>query len=291
MYDLGGATLQRIVDVDPFALALDFLFPGARLDDIGHARALLMPDHVDFARGDVLLGIQSFLLRTAKLNILIDTCVGEHKSRARRAEWHERSDTGYLDRLQATGVTPDEIDVVLCTHLHADHVGWNTRLVSGRWVPTFAKARYLIGRRELQHWQSEEARAAGIHNHGSFADSILPVIEAGQCESVDDGFEIASGLAITPLPGHSPGQVGVSLERRGQGPVVFCGDAIHSPVQVFRPDWTSQFCFDRDEAVRQRLALLERSAGNGGIIVPSHIRGAHGMRVARRGEAWEPVFV
>lgn len=291
MYDLGGATLHRIVDVDPFALALDFLFPGARLDDIEHARALLMPDHVDFASGDVLLGIQSFLLRTAKLNILIDTCVGEHKPRARRAEWNERTGTGYLDRLAAAGVAPDEIDVVLCTHLHADHVGWNTRLVSGRWVPTFAKARYLIGRRELQHWQSEEARAAGIQNHGSFADSIVPVIAAGQCEAVDDGFEIASGLAITALPGHSPGQVGVCLERRGQGPVVFCGDAIHSPVQVFRPDWTSPFCFDRDEAVRQRLALLERAAGSGGIIVPSHIRGAHGMRVERCGEAWQPIFV
>ena len=134
MYDLGTATLHRIVDVDPFALPLDFLFPGARLEDLRHAHSVLMPHHVDFANGHVLLGIQSFLLRTANLNILIDSCVGEHKARTRRTEWHERSATGYIDRLAAAGVAPHEIDIVLCTHLHADHVGWNTRLESGRWV-------------------------------------------------------------------------------------------------------------------------------------------------------------
>lgn len=291
MYHLGTATLHRIVDIDPFALPLDFLFPGAKLEHLSHARSVLMPHHLDFASGHVLLGIQSFLLRTANLNILIDSCVGEHKARPRRSEWHERSATGYMDRLAAAGVAPHDIDIVLCTHLHADHVGWNTRLESGRWVPTFANARYLIGRSELQHWQAEEVLAAGRHNHGSFADSILPVIEAGQCETVEDGFELAPNLAIIALPGHSPGQVGVSLACGKDRPVLFCGDAIHSPVQVYRPDWTTAFCFDREEAIRQRGALLARSADTGALLVPSHIRHANGMHIDRRGAGWQPVFV
>src|SRR5690606_29853570 len=165
--------------------------PGATGEALRPFEATLAPDHVDLARGNILIGLHSLLLRVGGLNILIDACVGEQKHRPRRADWHQRAGTGYLDRLRAAGVAPEEIDIVLCTHLHADHVGWNTRMDNGRWVPTFPKARYLIGRDELAHWQAEEAAEPGRHNHGSYADSVLPVIEAGQSELVDDGFELA----------------------------------------------------------------------------------------------------
>ena len=141
--------MHRIVDLDPFALPLGFLFPDADMAMIRHAESVLAPDHVDYDRGLILLGIQSLLLRTPTLTILIDTCVGEHKPRPHRAEWHERSDSRFLQRLAGAGVAPEQVNIVLCTHLHADHVGWNTRLSNGRWVPTFPKARYLIGRTEL----------------------------------------------------------------------------------------------------------------------------------------------
>ena len=291
MYNLGAATLQRILDVDPFALPLDFLFPGATLEPIEYARSVLMPHHVDFVGGNVLLGIQSFLLRTPDLTILIDSCVGEDKQRPRRPDWHRRTSTGYLERLLAAGISPDAVDIVLCTHLHADHVGWNTRLKAGRWVPTFPNARYLIGRSELQHWQAEENAAVGLHNHGSFADSVLPVIEAGQCETVDDGFALARGISIFALPGHSPGQIGLGLDYGGGRQALFCGDAIHSPAQVCMPDWTTAFCFDQAEAIRRRTALFERSAGTGALLVPSHIRHAWGMRVEQRQSRWHPIFV
>ena len=291
MHDLGNASLERILDVDPFALKLNFLFPGAAIGALEQARPLLEPYHVDFSNECVLLGVQSFLLHVGGLLILLDTCVGEHKERLRRPDWHLRSATGYLERLSSAGARPDDIDVVLCTHLHADHVGWNTKLEGDRWVPTFPKARYLIGRTELDHWQAEERVAPGVHNHNSLVDSVIPILEAGQCEIVDDGFALAEGLSILALPGHSPGQVGVTLDRGSGREVIFCGDAIHSPAQVFEPGWTSPFCSDPAQAVRTRTALLERSAENGSILAPAHLRHAWGMRIERRGTRWFPVFV
>ena len=288
---LGPATVERVIDLDPFALGLSFLFPGARLDDLSPHAALLAPDHVDFEAGDLLLGVQSFVLRVGGLTILIDSCVGENKERGRRKDWHQRSGTGYLRALAAAGVTVDDVDIVLCTHLHADHVGWNTRLENGRWVPTFPRARYMIGRDELAAWQAEEARAPGVANHGAYADSVLPVIEAGLVETVTDGFEITRGLTVMPLPGHSPGQIGLDLDYGESRHVLFCGDAIHSPAQVFKPEWTSAFCSNAEQAVASRVGLLERAAGDGSLIAPSHIRNAMGFRVERCACDFRPAFV
>jgi glyoxylase-like metal-dependent hydrolase (beta-lactamase superfamily II) len=291
MYDLGGATLQRIVDIDPFALPLSFLMPGAEIDAIRHLEPALAPHHVDYSAGTILLGLQSWLVRVGDLTILIDSCVGEHKERPRRGDWHRRTGTGFLDRLKAAGVAPEEVDIVLCTHLHADHVGWNTQLRDGRWVPTFPRARYLIGADELAHWQAAEAAEPGVHNHGAYADSVLPVIAAGQSETVTDGFEPARGMCIEMLAGHTPGQIGLCLDCRGHGQALFCGDAIHSPVQVYRPDWASAFCADPAQAIRTRLDLLARAAETGALLVPAHLRGASGMTIEPEDGGYRPVFV
>jgi len=291
MLDLGTARLDKIVDLDPFVLALDFLMPSASLPEIEAHRSLLEPDHVDFAAGTALLGLHSLLLRTAGLTILIDTCVGEHKPRPRRADWHERAASGYLDRLRAAGISPEDVDIVLCTHLHADHVGWNTRLADGRWVPTFPKARYLVGRRELDHWQAEEKLSPGKHNHGAFADSVQPIIDAGLIETVDDGFEIARGMRLIGLPGHSPGQVGLCLECAGGRNAFFCGDVIQTPVQALRPDWSSRFCLDPELATRTRVELFDRAEAEGSYIVPAHLRNASAMRLRRLGPGFLPEFV
>lgn len=291
MFRLGSGTIERIVDFDPFALPLGFILPGATVEAIRHFEPVLAPHHVDYTSGNVLLGIHSLLLRSGGLNILIDACVGEEKHRPRRPEWHQRTASGYLDRLQATGVSPEEIHVVLCTHLHADHVGWHTRLYNGRWAPTFPNARYLIGRTELAHWQAEEALEPGRHNHGAYADSVLPVIEAGLSELVDDGFDLARGMRIETLPGHSPGQIGMCLDCGAGGKVLFCGDAVHSPVQVFKPEWASAFCHDREQAIRTRLDLFGRAVEEDLLLVPAHLRHAWGMRIRRDGEGFRPEFV
>lgn len=288
---LGSATLQKIIDIDPFALGLSFLFPGATLDDLRPHAALLAPDHLDFGTGNLLLGVQSFVLRVGGLTILIDSCVGEDKERGRRKDWHQRTGTGYLAALRAAGVTPDDVDIVLCTHLHADHVGWNTKLENGRWVPTFPRARYTIGGKELSAWQEEEKRAPGTANHGAYVDSVLPIVEAGLVETVDGGFEIARGLTILPLPGHSPGQIGLDLDYGESRHALFCGDAIHTPVQLFKPEWTSAFCSNPQQAIDSRVGLLERAVEEGSLIAPSHIRTAMGFRVERCGCAYSPVYV
>ncbi|WP_206026897.1 MBL fold metallo-hydrolase [Jiella endophytica] len=291
MLNLGAATLEKIVDIDPFVLPADLLLPGCDLRELANHADLLAPDHVDFAAPAILLSLHSFVLRIAGRIVLIDSCVGEDKPRPRRADWHQRKGTGYLDRLGAAGLTPADVDIVLCTHLHADHVGWNTKREDGRWVPTFPNARYVIGRRELDHWEAAEREAPGSHNHGAFADSVLPVIEAGLVERVDDGVSLFSGAEIVPLAGHSPGQIGLDLRSRDGHHALFCGDAIHSPVQVFRPHWSSRFCFDKAAAGRLRQSLLERAAEDDTLLLPAHLRGACGMRIVPDRDGFRPLMV
>ena len=188
-------------------------------------------------RGElVALSIHSIVLRVAGRVILIDTCVGEHKPRPRQPHWHERGNTDYLAHLDALGIVPENVDMVFCTHLHADHVGWNTRLENGRWVPTFPNARYLVGRTELAHWETMlKTEPAAMVNHNSYADSVLPVIEAGQVDLIDGEHDILDGLSVRPLPGHTPGQIGLSVRRQDQGCLIV-GDAIHHPCSSSGPN-------------------------------------------------------
>jgi glyoxylase-like metal-dependent hydrolase (beta-lactamase superfamily II) len=282
------AEVSRIIDLDPFALPLKFLFPDTTTEALEPARDKLAGAHVNWDNATVLLAVQSHLIRAAGKTILIDTCVGEHKPRPARPDWHQREATSYIARLNAAGCTPDDVDIVMCTHLHADHVGWNTRLDSGRWVPTFANARYLIHQTELDY-RANEAAARPEADHGSFKDSVLPVIEHGLFNAVQVDDEIVDGGRILALPGHAPGQIGLELVV-GQGEhLIFCGDAIHSPVQVFQPSWSSAFCHDAKLATETRRALLERAAGANLRIVPGHLR-ATSMRIRETNGQFVPAF-
>ena len=281
MLTLGRATIEKVTDFDPFVLPASLLLPGRDLSELKSEAASLCPLHVDLEANTLLLGLHSFLLRVGGLTILIDSCVGEHKPRPRRADWHDRRDTGYLERLAQAGVSPEEVDVVMCTHLHADHVGWNTRLENGRWVPTFPRARYLGGEAELAHWLAEEAAQPGTHNHGAFADSVEPLLEAGLVERVSEGFSLGKGLNIISCAGHSPGQIGLDLDGGSAGHARFCGDALHSPVHVFRPEWSTAFCHDAEQAATTRRALLSEAAESGTLLLPAHLRGSMAMTIAQ----------
>lgn len=284
-----GTILHRLDDLDRFALPIDFLLPDARLEMLEPARSVLDPWHVDFTTGEILLGVHSVLLRTGGKNILIDTCVGECKERPGRIEWHQRTASGYLRALAAHGLTAGDIDAVMCTHLHADHVGWNTCLLDGRWVPTFPNARYVMGSEELRHWQAQEGVSPGAANHGAYADSVLPVIEHGLVDAVTDGAELAGGLTVLPLPGHSPGHIGFELAQATTR-MVFCGDAIHSPVQIYHPDWCSRFCYDADQARATRRALLERATSEDLLLIPAHLRGSLALRVVYKNDSFHPLM-
>jgi glyoxylase-like metal-dependent hydrolase (beta-lactamase superfamily II) len=280
-------SIDRIVDLDLFAIPLQTIFPDGRLPALHPFADVLADRHVDFTTGQILLTIQSHLVRFGGKTILIDSCVGEHKARPLRPEWNERSGTRYLANLAAAGCTPQDIDIVMCTHLHADHVGWNTRLESGRWVPTFPNARYVMSQKEIDQ-RAQEAAKSATANHGSFQDSVLPILEAGLAHVHAPGDEITDGALIVDLAGHAPGQIGLDVAAGRDAHFLFCGDAIHSPVQVFEPGWSSGFCLDRAQAALTRRALLRRAAAEDLRLVPGHLRGMS-MRVTERTGAFVPM--
>jgi glyoxylase-like metal-dependent hydrolase (beta-lactamase superfamily II) len=289
-FHVGDIAVDVLVDIDRFELPIAQLLPEADPGQAESARFLLEPDHVDLERGMLILAIQTFVLRCAGRTILVDTCVGEGKERPLIPDWSLRRDSSFLERLGRTGVRPESVDLVFCTHMHVDHVGWNTRLSGGRWTPTFPNARYLIGRRELGYWQDQRRRPDGddaLHL-GAFEDSVLPILAAGQADLVDDGYELGPGLSLVPLPGHTPGQMGLRLDGRARA--LFCGDAIHSPLQVLDPRLSTAGCVDREQARRVRRALLEEAAEEGRAVVPAHFRGTRYMHIQRTATGFTPSF-
>jgi glyoxylase-like metal-dependent hydrolase (beta-lactamase superfamily II) len=289
-FPVGDIAVDVVVDIDRFELPIAQFLPGTEPGQAESVRPLLGPDHVDLERGMLMLAIQTYVLHSAGRTILVDTCVGEGKERPLIPDWSRRHNGGFLERLARAGVRPESVDLVFCTHLHVDHVGWNTRLLDGRWVPTFPGARYLIGRRELAYWQDQRRRPGGDALHlGAFEDSVLPILEAGRAELVDDGYELGPGLSLVPLPGHTPGQMGVRVD--GAVRALFCADAIHTPLQVLDPGLSTAVCVDREQARRVRRALLEDAAEEGRLVVPAHFRGTRCMQVQRTATGFTPCFL
>lgn len=223
----------------------------------------------DRADNLLVMSFHSFIVRSVRWTILVDSCVGNDKPRPRNPHWHRRHGS-YLGDLAALGLTPDDIDIVMCTHLHADHVGWNTRLHNGAWVPTFPNARYLFGKKEVEHWRQVLARSTAEEiNHGSWADSVEPIFQAGQAELVAEDQEVHEGVQLMPAPGHTPGNVIVRLEERGER-AYLTGDVIHHPVQVEHPEWSTCFCSDPQLSAQTRLATLTAVADQDAWLLPAH---------------------
>ena len=223
--------------------------------------------------------------------ILVDTCVGEAKERPELTAFHQRRGSGFLQRLAAAGGRAEDIDTVFCTHLHVDHVGWNTQKADGRWLPTFPHARYLFGRLELADWMARRAAGTPPPFHlASLDDSVIPIVEAGLADLVDDGFELAPELVLTQLPGHTAGQMGLRIDR-DDCRAIFCGDAIHSPVQLLQPDISTASCVDGQAAAATRRALLKEATESGRVVAPAHFRGRRFCRVRRQGAGFDPAFI
>jgi len=227
------------------------------------------------------VSIHSWLLRTPRHVVVIDTCGGNDKDRPVSPRFHHLH-TPYLDRLKLAGVSPADVDYVICTHFHVDHVGWNTRLVDGRWVPTFPKATYVLSRIEC------EARDARITKPETpspanliFNDSVLPVLEAGQARLVEGDEKIVDGVELVATRGHSPGHMAVRVSSRGEE-ALFIGDVMHHPLQVYNPAWNSRFCEDPEAARRTRRGVLEHCADTGSLMLPAHFAAPHCGHVKRR---------
>lgn len=257
--------------------SFDFLkfFPLATEGDLAANVSWMAPGHYDSATGRILLSMHSWLLDTGEHKILIDGCVGNGKDRPGRPDWCGL-ETPFLDRLATAGATPEEVNYVLCTHLHADHIGWNTRLVGDRWIPTFPNAKYVFSRREHTFWEAKlaaDANAPGPHLI-AYQDSVLPVIEAGQAMIVDDHAELADCLMLEPAPGHTPGHVAIWI-KSGDERAVLTGDILHHPIQVKYPVWSCFGCVDPLQSAETRKQVLRATCEHRALLLPGHFMLPH----------------
>ena len=272
---LGNLEVYRVPEVT-VAYAPTFLFKALPQGFIDSHRDALPAWSAERGSERIYLSFQSFLVRHAGRTILVDTCNGNHKDRPGMPRWHQ-TEFPYLQRLADAGVTPAQVDIVLCSHLHADHVGWNTRLENGRWVPTFPNARYLVSDIELAHWQDQGAQNASRPlNHGSYQDSVLPILEAGLLDAVSADHTVSrdvdAHLSLELAPGHTPGHVHLVMRSRGHQ-LIYAADTIHHPLQVAHP----QYGLTDGDAVlaeQTRRELIARCAASGATLLPAHFEHA-----------------
>ena len=211
---------------------------------------------------------QSFLLRIPGKTILIDTCVGEDKARPPQFMTYPKQP--WLEALVAEGLAFEDIDLVICTHLHVDHVGWNTRLVDGHWQPTFPKAKYIFGRIECEYWEAQVNKGNDLAGR-IWTDSCLPILRSGQADLVEMDADLGDGLRLRPAPGHTPGMFCVSVTRGGEDKVMFVADVLHHPLQCREPDWSTGFCTDPVLAAKTRRELFEEIADTDTLVIPEHV--------------------
>jgi len=209
----------------------------------------------DAKTGNVVLCFQSYVVKTPHHNILVDACIGNNKTFAHRPSWHNKSDGNWMAALKAAGLGVEDIDFVMCTHLHGDHVGWNTKLENGRWVPTFPKARYLFSKKEYEFWTSGQLPAGMTRD--PINESVLPVVEANKAELVTSDHELNDHIRLLPTPGHTPDHFAVCAGK-GRDQAVFTGDLIHSPIQARYPELVMRVDTDRDQGVATRRRFFER---------------------------------
>ena len=282
---IGDVRVTRIEEqMGPGFPAKDF-FPEFDAEVFAAETKWLAPNYYQPESGRLVTSLHSWLVRTGKYTILVDACSGNHKPRPGMPRF-DMLNTKYLDRLREAGVQPEEIDFVMCTHLHVDHVGWNTKLENGKWVPTFANAKYVMSRTDHDFWAAESKKAATekfIVN--TYNDSVLPIVEARKAEFVSGEHGMCDCLTLKPAPGHTPGQIRLDLESRGKR-AIFSGDALHNPVQVPIWKWNSVFCEDRDQARKTRHTLLADCVEQDALLMPAHFGSPHAAYIKASGDGF-----
>lgn len=275
-WPVGDFTVTKLVELEGFAPGGgdESALPDARPEAVAEI-AWLIP-HFATEDGQLGMSVHALLIESPQVRLVVDTCIGNDKTRA--VPWFDHLTTSFLADLERVGWAPDTVDAVVCTHLHVDHVGWNTRLEAGRWVPTFPNARYFMVRSEVEHAEREAASLGADHGAFAasmmdpanvFADSVKPIIESGQSVLVDSDAELAPGVRLLPTPGHTPGHVSVLLESDGQSAVI-TGDMMHHPCQIARPQWSSAFDSDPAISVETRHRFFERFADTSALVIGTH---------------------
>jgi glyoxylase-like metal-dependent hydrolase (beta-lactamase superfamily II) len=286
---IGSMRVDLVSEIPALAFEKNWLFANVTDAVIAENRSWLDHRYIEPETGRFILSHHSYLVRTPRWTAIVDTCCGNHKRRPRVPAWNNL-DQPYLENLQALGVTPDQVDFVMCTHLHVDHVGWNTRLIDGRWVPTFPNARYLMGREEYRHFEAAHNSAPkNPVNHGSFEDSVLPVVAAGLAEFVETDHRLFSdrdaALRFAPAPGHTAGNMQIHLTGRHDH-AVMSGDVIHHPIQCAAPWLSNAADVDPAAALATRMALLEELADTPSYLLTGHFPAPTAGHVVRHGDAY-----
>lgn len=267
---IGKIEISRVEEMI-WTISPRFLFADTSYDDLEPYREWLVP-HFCTEDLKLRLSIHTFVVRTPHHTILVDTCIGNDRKRDLPV-WSNMQ-TDYLKRLSAAGIHPEAVDYVFCTHMHVDHVGWNTHLQDGKWVPTFPHARYLFHRQEWEHWKNtREANQAEVMH-----DSVFPIVEAGLADMVEADHVIAEGIYLQPTPGHTPGHCSVHLEAAGAHAII-TGDLIHHPWQVAEPYRTSRACTNPELAVKTRTAFVHQVADTSTLILGTHFAPPTSMHI------------
>jgi glyoxylase-like metal-dependent hydrolase (beta-lactamase superfamily II) len=280
-FTVGELTVHQIVEQElPFEDPLVF-FPDLTRELLEENRSWLEPTAVDPATGKLNFCFQSYLVRTPWHTVLVDSCIGNDKDRSTRPFWHMKTDDTFMRGLAAVGLEPGDIDFVMCTHLHVDHVGWNTRLENGRWVPTFPNARYLFSEREYAYWVAQHASTP----IACIADSVLPIVEAKRADFVTSEHALDDHVRLMPTPGHTPDHFAVRLGR-GSAAAILTGDLIHSPIQARYPEISMRVDYDRQQAAVTRRNFLEQACEGGILCCTAHFPSPSRTRFTRWGEGF-----
>jgi glyoxylase-like metal-dependent hydrolase (beta-lactamase superfamily II) len=259
-------------------------FPTLTKEVLEENRPWLQPAFIDPATGRLVLCVQSFVIKTQHQNILVDTCVGNHKPRPARPFWNMMRSDRFEKNLGAAGLTVNDIDYVMCTHLHVDHVGWNTRLENGRWVPTFPKAKYVMADRELAHWtQKEKDDPASVP---WITDSVLPIIEANRAQIVASDFALNDAVKFIPTPGHTIDHCSVLVGRPGLDALI-TGDMIHSPIQGKYPELGMRADYDSRQAGQTRRQVFDRFRDEPTVMCITHFPSPSTGRVRSWGDGYK----
>lgn len=275
---IGKVSVTKIVEMEVTG-GSRFILPDATYEAVLPI-AWLQPHFAD-ERGRLKMSIHALVVETPDRRIIVDTCLGNDKQGRRIPTWNNLQGP-FLADLAAAGFPRESIDTVMCTHLHVDHVGWNTMLVDGKWVPTFPQARYLMGRTEFTHWKAQHDRddMAAV-----FADSVKPVHDAGLADLVDSDARICDEISLVPTPGHTPGHVSVRISSQGEEALI-TGDFMHHPCQIARPDWCSTADSDQAAARATRERMLQELSQRPVLVIGTHFAGATAGRIVRDGDAY-----
>jgi len=277
-WQIGDVTITKVVEIEMAAKAT-WILPDATQENL--AKIAWCRPHFVSEAGLPVISIHALCVESQGRRILVDTCVGNDKTLPGMRNWHKREGGSFLADLAAAGFAAESVETVLCTHLHMDHVGWNTQLQDGRWVPTFPNARYLWNREEYEYWWSVEQSKRGR----VYGESVAPVFEAGLVDLVKQDSAVTDEVRLEPTPGHTPGHVSVHIESRGEEAII-TGDLAHHPCQLAHPEWASSADWEPDTAEATRRAFFARYADRPVLVIGTHFAGPTAGRIVRDGEVW-----